>query len=70
MRARAQVAALTHKGAAMNGLGRHKDAGSPLLAAHTAAAAAGDTVAQLLAAQHLTVALLHSARLPAARCAS
>lgn len=68
-----QVAALTHKGAALVGLGRYQEAEAALTAAQAAARAADDAGSEVLAAHHLTLALLEGggARLLAARqCAT
>jgi len=64
---------LTHKGAALVGLGRYEEAEVALTAARAAARASDDADKQVLAAYHLTLALLErgGAQLPAARqCAT
>ena len=64
---------MTHKGAALVGLGRYEEAEVALTAARAAARASDDADKQVLAAYHLTLALLErgGAQLPAARqCAT
>eukprot|EP00854_Cymbomonas_tetramitiformis_P014406 gene14406-17036_t len=66
-----QTTALVHKGAALNGLGRFKEAVLALQAAQEAARTASDASADVLAASHLTHAFLQLGQVNEAReCAT